>query len=246
MFRLRPSFATSQGFTGSCCTCLSASGSDAVRHQFFNRRCTDRSPHSDMCHSAEPDRCDRRLKSSCHGRPSRRQSAQCNRRNTMIPITARAVTASLQVISTSSWCIVLMPLVLCHQDHCSWPLLRSPSVICGDHGRLREWCGHPCVSGEEAGLPVIASSIADPLRGFAPISMPTARRGLVIVSRACPPGFPMGRAIPVPTRSGLVCARELLGMSRDRGGGTRRRGARCQGHDASRLTYCQRVGINGA
>jgi hypothetical protein len=45
-----------------------------------------------------------------------------------MPITARAVTASLQVISTSSWCIVLRPLVLYHQDYGSWPPLRSPSV----------------------------------------------------------------------------------------------------------------------
>ena len=48
-------------------------------------------------------------------------SAQASRRNTMIPSTARAVTTSLHVISMSSWCIVLMRLVLCHQDPCSWP-----------------------------------------------------------------------------------------------------------------------------
>jgi hypothetical protein len=56
-----------------------------------------------------------------HGHPSRRLSAQCSRRNTMTPSTARAVTTSLQVISTSLWCIVLLPLVLCHPDHGSQP-----------------------------------------------------------------------------------------------------------------------------
>lgn len=56
-----------------------------------------------------------------HGHPSRRLSAQYSRRNTMTPSTARAVTTSLHVIATSSWCIVFLPLVLCHQDHCSQP-----------------------------------------------------------------------------------------------------------------------------
>jgi hypothetical protein len=39
----------------------------------------------------------------------------------MMPSTARAVITSLQVISTSSGCIVFLPLVLCHPDPCSWP-----------------------------------------------------------------------------------------------------------------------------